>query len=181
MNSLRAKLLVATPLLPDDNFHRTVVLLIEHNEDGALGVVLNRPRQVGGAEAVAHWADRLQPPGLLHEGGPVSANSVIGLARGPDHGPEGLVPLYADIGVLDLHRDPGDLPDIGSVRLFAGYAGWTAGQLEGELATGSWFVLDPEPDDALSADPEALWGRVLARQDGLMGRVADYPEDPSVN
>ena len=124
MNSLRAKLLVATPLLPDDNFHRTVVLLIEHNEDGALGVVLNRPRQVGGAEAVAHWADRLQPPGLLHEGGPVSANSVIGLARGPDHGPEGLVPLYADIGVLDLHRDPDDLPDIGSVRLFAGYAGY---------------------------------------------------------
>ena len=116
MNSLRAKLLVATPLLPDDNFHRTVVLLIEHNEDGALGVVLNRPRQGGGAEAVAHWADRLQPPGLLHEGGPVSANSVIGLARGPDHGPEGLVPLYADIGVLDLHRDPDDLPDIGSVR-----------------------------------------------------------------
>ena len=181
MNSLRAKLLVATPLLPDPNFHRTVILLIEHNEEGALGIVLNRPRLVGGAEAVPHWGDLLRPPGFLHEGGPVSEDSVIGVALGPDDGADGLAPLFGSVGILDLHRQPDEVPGVEAVRLFAGYAGWTGGQLEDELAYGSWFILEAEYDDALTDDPEGLWERVLARQEGLLGRVADYPEDPSVN
>ena len=181
MNSLRAKLLVATPLMEDPNFHRTVVLLIEHNEDGALGIVLNRPRLVGGTEVVPHWGDLLRSPGFLHEGGPVSEGSVIGVALGPDGAGDGLAPLFDRIGILDLHRQPDEVPGVEAVRLFAGYAGWTGGQLEGELTFGSWFVLEAEPDDVLTDDPEGLWGRVLARQQGLVGRVADYPEDPSMN
>ena len=181
MNSLRAKLLVATPLLADSNFVRTVILLIEHNEDGALGIVLNRPRLVGGAEVLPHWGDLLRAPGFLHEGGPVSEGSVIGVALGPDGAVDGLAPLFGRIGILDLHRQPDEVTGVEAVRLFSGYAGWTGGQLEGELAFGSWFVLEAEPDDVFTDDPEELWGRVLARQEGLVGRIADYPEDPSLN
>jgi putative transcriptional regulator len=106
---------------------------------------------------------------------------VIGVALGPDGAGDGLAPLFDRIGILDLHRQPDEVPGVEAVRLFAGYAGWTGGQLEGELTFGSWFVLEAEPDDVLTDDPEELWGRVLARQQGLVGRVADYPEDPSMN
>jgi putative transcriptional regulator len=106
---------------------------------------------------------------------------VIGVALGPDGAADGLAPLFDRIGILDLHRHPDEVPGVEAVRLFAGYAGWTGGQLEGELTFGSWFVLEAEPDDVLTDDPEGLWGRVLARQEGLVGRVADYPEDPSMN
>ena len=181
MTSTRARLLVATPELVDPNFHRSVVLVLEHNDDGALGVVLNRPRLVGGAEAVPQWADRLAFPSRLHSGGPVSEGSVVGLGLAPDSGDDAVTPLVGRLGVLDLHRDPSDLPGVGSVRLFSGYSGWSAGQLEVEMALGSWFVLDAEPMDALTDDPLGLWASVLARQPGLLGRMAAYPDDPSVN
>ena len=106
---------------------------------------------VAAADAVPHWAERLEPPGLLHSGGPVSEGSVVGLGLAPDSGDDAVTPLVGRLGVLDLHRDPSDLPGVGSVRLFSGYSGWSAGQLEVEMALGSWFVLDAEPMDALAA------------------------------
>ena len=181
MTSTRARLLVATPELLDPNFHRSVVLVLEHNDDGALGVVLNRPRLVGGAEAVPQWADRLAYPSMLHSGGPVSEDSVIGLALGPAGGIDGLSPLVAQLGVVDLHRSPDELPGVEPVRLFAGYSGWSAGQLDAELAAGGWIVVDALPEDALTTSPEDLWQVVLARQPGLLGHLAGYPDDPSVN
>lgn len=181
MSSTRARLLVATPELVDPNFHRSVVLVLEHNDDGALGVVLNRPRLVGGAEVVPQWADRLAFPSRLHSGGPVSEDSVIGLALGPAGGIDGLSPLLGQLGVVDLHRSPEDLPGVEPVRLFAGYSGWSAGQLDAELVAGGWVVVDAIPEDALSTEPEGLWSVVLARQPGLLGHLSGYPDDPSAN
>jgi len=181
VSSTRARLLVATPELVDPNFHRSVVLVLEHNDDGALGVVLNRPRLVGGAEVVPQWADRLAFPSRLHSGGPVSEDSVIGLALGPAGGIDGLSPLLGQLGVVDLHRSPEDLPGVEPVRLFAGYSGWSAGQLDAELVAGGWIVVDAIPEDALSTEPEGLWSVVLARQPGLLGHLSGYPDDPSAN
>ncbi len=179
--STRARLLVATPALVDPNFSRTVLLMVEHNEDGALGVVLNRPLLVSAADAVPRWADRLEPPGLLYRGGPVSEGSVVGLGMAPEGGHAAVSPLLGRLGVVDLHGAPDEAQGVGPVRLFSGYAGWSAGQLEVELAVGSWFVLEARAADALTADPESLWSAVLARQQGLLGAVAGYPDDPTLN
>ena len=179
--SSRARLLVATPELLDPNFHRVVVLMLEHNEDGALGLVLNRPRLIGGAAAVPQWEDRLAAPGYLHTGGPVSEDSIIGLAFGPPEGIDGLSPLLGPLGVVDLHRSPEDLPGVVSLRLFAGYAGWSAGQLDAELMAGGWFVVDAHPGDAVVEKPTDLWRMVLGRQPGLLGHLDGYPDDPSMN
>ena len=181
MTSTRARLLVATPELVESNFHRSVVLVLEHNDDGALGVVLNRPRLVSGGDAVPQWADRLAFPSRLHSGGPVSEDSVIGLALGPAGGIDGLSPLLGQLGVVDLHRSPEELPDVEPVRLFAGYSGWSAGQLEAELLAGGWIVVDALPEDALTPSPEELWQAVLGRQPGLLGHLAGYPDDPRLN
>ena len=145
--STKARLLVAVPGLLDPSFRRTVVLILEHNDDGALGLVLNRARLVGGAEAVPHWADRLAWPSKLHEGGPVSTGSIIGLGLGPAEPVDGISPLLGRLGVVDLHRDPVDLPGVEEVRLFSGYAGWTAGQLETEVAAGCLLYTSPSPRD----------------------------------
>ena len=181
MTSTKARLLVATPELVESNFHRSVVLVLEHNDDGALGVVLNRPRLVSGGDAVPQWADRLAFPSRLHSGGPVSEDSVIGLALGPAGGIDGLSPLLGQLGVVDLHRSPEELPDVEPVRLFAGYSGWSAGQLEAELLAGGWIVVDALPEDALTPSPEELWQAVLGRQPGLLGHLAGYPDDPRLN
>ena len=181
MTSTRARLLLATPELLDPNFHRSVVLVLEHNDDGALGVVLNRPRLVSGGDAVPQWADRLAFPSRLHSGGPVSEDSVIGLALGPAGGIDGLSPLLGQLGVVDLHRSPEELPDVEPVRLFAGSSGWSAGQLDAELLAGGWIVVDALPEDALTPSPEELWQAVLGRQPGLLGHLAGYPDDPRLN
>lgn len=180
--STKARLLVAVPELLDPNFHRTVVLMLEHDDNGALGVVLNRPRKVGGGEAVPHWADRLAHPAHLHDGGPVSKDSVIGLGRERSGtGEPAMSPLLGALGVVDLHRSPDDLPAVEQVRLFAGYSGWSAGQLDAEVAAGGWLVVDAREDDALSPEPEGLWRAVLARQGGMTALLADHPDDPALN
>ena len=179
--SHRARLLVATPVLGDPNFERTVVLLLEHTPEGAVGLVLNRPSGTDLDEAGADWEgwDLLaaQPP-VVFVGGPVSRTAVICVARLGDGGAEGFQPLLADIGLANMGGPP---RGIESVRLFAGYAGWAAGQLEHEIAEGAWFVVDADPDDALTDDPETLWEDVLRRQGGRLAMFALCPADPSQN
>jgi len=177
----KARLLVAAPELADPNFFRTVLLMIEHNGEGALGLVLNRPLLVSAAEAVPHWAGLIEPPGLLHSGGPVSQGSIVGLGLAPEGGHPCVTPLLGPLGVVDLNGHPEQASGISSIRLFSGYSGWSAGQLEEELAVGSWFVLEAQPLDATSTDPQGLWSAVLARQTGLLGQMGAYPDDPSVN
>ena len=187
--TLRGRLLVASPLLSDPNFDRTVVLLVEHGDEGALGLVLNRPSELPVADVLPQWRDRVSAPAAMFLGGPVQPSAVICLARADgevDAGPDDTgSPLSATavpgISLLDLDGDPDVLPAGVDVRCFAGYAGWGDGQLEAEIEEGAWFVVDPMPDDPFVRHPSRLWQRVLARQPGRLARYALYPSDPSVN
>jgi len=177
------RLLVAEPMLGDPNFDRTVVLMIQHSSEGALGLVLNRPTDVPVAEALPGWGHVATDPAVLHVGGPVEEQSGWCLARA--HQPEslvGFVPMVGDLGLVDLELDPLEVAaSFHAVRLYAGYSGWGPGQLEHELTEDAWFVADAEPDDPFLPVGAALWKRILARQGGPLARLALFPTDPSLN
>lgn len=187
--SLGGRLLVATPLLGDPNFRRTVILIVEDEpEEGTLGVVLNRPTEVQVAQVLESWTDLVTGPTVVFKGGPVSPNSALALAlaRGEDE-PLGWrsldgSSLMSRLGLVDLEAPPELLAGgITSLRVFAGYAGWGPGQLREEIAEGAWYVLPGEPSDAFLAEPERLWPEVLRRQGGEYAIVATYPDDPLQN
>ncbi len=183
------RLLVATPLLGDPSFKRTVVLIVEHEEpQGTLGVVLNRPTEVGVGRVLEQWTELATEPSVVFRGGPVAPNSALALALIPGQGePVGWraldgAPALARLGLLDLDMPPGLLATaITGLRVYVGYAGWSPGQLEAEIAEGAWYVIEAEPGDVFAADPDALWRQVLRRQDGDLAFVATYPDDPTLN
>lgn len=179
----KGRLLVATPLLGDPNFERTVVLMLEHTEEGALGVVLNRPSPLRVADAIEDWADAAASPAVVFIGGPVATGTVIALARRHGELPEDAwSEVLATIGVIDVSQDAQVVgAALDGVRIFTGYAGWGEGQLEGEIAEGAWWVLDADPADALTSRPAALWRRVLDRQPDPLRRWALFPEDIRAN
>ncbi|MFD8690262.1 YqgE/AlgH family protein [Streptomyces sp. NPDC059651] len=183
VSSLTGRLLVATPALADPNFDRAVVLLLDHDEEGSLGVVLNRPTPVGVGDILASWADLTGEPDVVFQGGPVSLDSALGVAVIPgDEGPLGWRRVYGAIGLVDLETPPELLAAaLGSLRIFAGYAGWGPGQLETELSEGAWYVVESEPGDVSSPRPENLWRAVLRRQRSELAMIATYPDDPSLN
>jgi putative transcriptional regulator len=187
--SLTGQLLAATPLLGDPNFRRTVILIVEDDPaEGTLGVVLNRPSEVPLDQVLEAWTELVTGPPVVFRGGPVSPNSALALALacGEDE-PLGWrslegSPLMARVGLVDLEAPPELLADgITSFRVFAGYAGWGAGQLQGEIDEGAWYVLAGEPADAFIAEPERLWPNVLRRQGGDLALIATYPDDPVLN
>ena len=181
MRSLRGQLLVAGPSLLDPNFRRTVVLLGEHGEDGAMGLVLNRVSEVTVADAVAPIADLVDDGELVHVGGPVQPQAVVVLADFVEPHRAGALVLDT-IGFLpgDVD-DEADLGELRSVRVYAGYAGWGPGQLEDELEEQSWVVLPARASDVFTTAPDALWSEVLRRHGGALGILALLPEDPHVN
>ncbi|TQL69650.1 putative transcriptional regulator [Nocardioides albertanoniae] len=178
------RLLVATPELRDPNFVDTVVLVIEANDDGALGVVLNRPSPVPVAEVLHPWAPSVADPDVLFEGGPVGKDAAIAVALlvDSDDPPLGFRAVVGRLGLLDLDT-PVELVDgtLSRLRIFAGYAGWGAAQLEGEVEEGSWYVVDGEPYDAFLDDVSTMWGAVLRRQPGELAFHATRPADPELN
>jgi putative transcriptional regulator len=192
---LTAHLLVANPRLADPNFVRRTVLVLDHGDHGALGVVLDHPGGVPVDEVLPQWHALATPPAELFTGGPVARNAVIGLARlragtAVDGEPGSTLPagwtLLIDdaqpVGTLDLAAGPAPVADpVIGLRLFSGYAGWGPGQLEGEIDEGSWFVVPAEARDPVSADPEGLWRRVLRRQGGSLAVMSGYPLDPGAN
>jgi putative transcriptional regulator len=181
-HSLRGRLLVAAPPLVDPNFDRTVVLVLEHGETGALGIVLNRPSTTALAEVFPEWDELVSPPGVAFAGGPVATDAVIALARRDATPLEGFTEILDDLGTINLADDPLDVGgSLRSLRVFAGYAGWAPLQLEAELAEGAWFDVAMRPDDPFAATPERLWRDVLKRQRGRLSMFATYPEDASVN
>lgn len=165
------RLLVSSPSMTDLNFDRTVVFVLEHTDEGALGVVVNRPSPIPVHEALPSWAPLAADPPVVFVGGPVSPGAVIALARADGlvaaAGGDEFTPVVGDLGVLDVSLEPGGVDvAIQGLRLFAGYSGWAPGQLDGELESGAWFVLDAEPGDPLTPDPEGLWTGVLKRHEG---------------
>jgi putative transcriptional regulator len=160
--SLQGQLLIASPALVDPNFWRTVVVVTEHTEEGAMGLVLNRPLELTAAEAVE--------PG-----------AVIALAEFEDAALAASL-AFEDVGFVG--SDP-DVPALGDatrrVRIFAGYSGWGPGQLEGELAEEAWLLESARADDVFTVDPSGLWSAVLRRKGGIGAMLSLIPPDPRVN
>lgn len=182
--SLLGSLLVATPSLTDPSFERTVVLLVAHESGGAMGVVLNRATEVPVSEVLGDWGQVADEPAVLFEGGPVQPESAICIARRRKDAaePAGFQPFHGPLGTVDLGRNSEDVTSgVDAVRVFAGYAGWSPGQLESEIESGSWFTFDALPGDVFMTRPDDLWTMVLRRQGGLVAAVAHYPADPSMN
>jgi putative transcriptional regulator len=186
---LAGRLLVATPLLGDPNFRRTVVLIVDHEEDdGTLGVVLNRPTEIPVGQVLAPWTDLVTGPDVVFRGGPVSPNSALAIAMVPGtdepvgwRALEG-APAVARLGLVDLDAPPDLLAAaVKGFRVYAGYAGWGPGQLQDEIDEGAWYVVRAEPGDVFVEDPGQLWRGVLRRQGGEMAFLATYPDDPSLN
>ena len=185
-DDLIGRLLVASPQLGDPNFERTVVLLLDHGPDGALGVVLNRPTGLPVDEILDAWRDEADaaPPGVVFRGGPVSPDAVIGLARTESaEADESQWRLVLDgVGTVDLAVAPHEQPvTVAGIRMFAGYAGWSPEQLEGELGEGAWIVVEALITDIFTTEADALWHDVLQRQGGKLALLAAYPPHPSVN
>jgi putative transcriptional regulator len=183
------RLLVATPQLEDPNFRRGVVLVVEHDEvEGTLGVVLNRPTEVPVDRVLPPWAELATGPSVVFQGGPVALDSALALARVPgEDEPLGWRALDGDtdvgrVGLVDLDAPPGLIAaEVIQLRVFAGYAGWGAGQLQSEIEEGAWYVVPGEAGDVFAGDPERLWQAVLRRQSGDLAFVATFPDDPSLN
>lgn len=175
-------LLLATPALDDPNFDRSVVYMMEHSSDGAVGVVLNQPTDESSIDGLESWMDLTTPPSVVFNGGPVQFDALIAIAelRGPRE--DAWSAILPDLGSVDLARQPIDVADeIGRVRMFRGYAGWAPGQLDSELIAGAWMVFDARRDDVFHGDPDDLWREVLRRQRGRVAWLANAPDDLSMN
>lgn len=178
------RLLVATPQIGEGVFRRSVVLVLHHDERGAQGVVLNQPLGAAVDAVLPGWGAVATRPATVFRGGPVETDSAIGLVTVPGDDPEplGVKHLFGGLGLVDLDAPPALVaPEVAGMRVFAGYAGWSDGQLESEITRGDWYVVDHEPRDAFSPEPEGMWELVLRRQTDSLRLVASFPDDPSMN
>ncbi|GAB2451965.1 YqgE/AlgH family protein [Nocardioides hungaricus] len=185
MTEVRAgMLLVATPALVDPNFVDTVVLLLDVDHQGALGVVLNRPSGIPVSDVLRDWGEVVAEPEVLFRGGPVSTEGALAVAtlRAEDDVPVGFRAVEGRLGLLDLDT-PVELLEgsLEGVRIFAGYAGWGAEQLVGEIAEGSWYVVPAQLPDVFRVDPRDLWRDVLRRQPGDLAWHSTRSLDPDLN
>jgi putative transcriptional regulator len=189
MSSLKGKLLVAAPGMQEPTFARTVISVLEHNDEGALGVVINRPGDESLLDVVPPVAELASQPAVLFAGGPVEPQAAIALgvvAQGvvtvDAPGGAGWRPVVHPLVTVDLDSDPQILAtSLRELRVFAGYAGWSAGQLEAEISVGAWYVVESLPLDAFDALPGRLWSAVLRRQPWPLSAVATCPLDPTMN
>jgi putative transcriptional regulator len=182
--NFQGKLLVAGTGMADPNFARAVIFMLAHSDQGALGLVLNRPTVTPLMAPLPGWEELASPPEVVFVGGPVSQGTIC-LARVK---PEvsvpntGYLPLQGSLGTVDLEGDPMLIaPWVDRLRIFAGYAGWGAGQLEDEMEAGAWWALEAEEEDVFSEGPSTLWKRVLRRQGGALAIASAFPPDPSLN
>jgi putative transcriptional regulator len=179
--TLAGQLLLASPTLRDPNFERTVVLIGLHSEEGAMGVVLNRPSGVTIGEAAPQLEQAVSEGDPVYVGGPVQQSSIVFLAEFLDPSPAGVLVL----GRIGFPAPDADIDELSEaterVRVFAGFAGWGEGQLETEIEEGDWIAQAALPEDVFTDVPEQLWSRVLTRKGGSYALVARMAPDPSVN
>lgn len=179
----RGRLLVAAPHLDDDpNFHRAVVLVLEHADEGALGIVLNQPMSVRADEALPDPLAAVVTDGSpVHRGGPVQPGTVIVLADFDDLAAAGGI-TFDTVGILDPDAvEEVGLAGVRRARAFGGYSGWGGGQLEGEIESDAWIDVTPQVEDVFTEDPDGLWRAVLERAGGSYRLMASAPEDPLSN
>jgi putative transcriptional regulator len=181
MDSLRGQLLIATPSLVDPNFRRSVVLVTEHTDEGAMGLVLSRPSDATAAEAVPPLEELVDPDAVVYVGGPVEPGAIVVLAEFEDPDDAAAI-VFDDVGFVPAESDTSDLVEATRRnRVFAGYCGWAAGQLEAELEEESWIVEPAEREDVFGGVAGALWSDVLRRKGGPFAVLATMPPDPSLN
>jgi putative transcriptional regulator len=182
MESLRGKLLLASPTMTDPNFARSVVLIAEHTEDGAMGLVLNRPAATTVEEAVPDLAWLASGDEQVFVGGPVAETAVIVLAEFDRPEMAGAL-VEGDLGFVGTDADDPDQLEgaVRRARVFAGHAGWGPGQLEDELAEDAWIVEPPRREEVFTAEPEELWAAVLRRKGRRYALLSTMPPDPSLN
>jgi putative transcriptional regulator len=184
IDNATGKLLVATTRTGGAVFRRSVVLVLQHDEEGAQGVVLNHPLQAPVSAVLPSWQDYVTDPPNVFQGGPVALDSALGLVTvpGDKHEPMGVRLLFGGLGLVDLDIPPlVVMPEVAGLRIFAGYAGWSDGQLEQEIREGGWYVVESEARDAFTSEPQGLWKSVLRRQRGNLAFAATLPDDPSMN
>ncbi len=179
MDSLQGQLLVSSPSLLDPNFRRTVVLVAHHDDDGALGLVLSRPSALRATEAVPTLAGLVTAGEVVHLGGPVQPDAFMVLAEFDDLA-EAAAPIFGRVGFLPSEPDPAALA-LRRLRVFAGYAGWGAGQLETELEEPAWIVVQATAGDPFADDPDELWRSVIGRKGGKYALLTTMPFDPALN
>jgi putative transcriptional regulator len=181
-DSLRGKLLLASPALVDPNFARTVVLIAEHTDDGAMGLVLNRPAAATVAEAVPDLSWLADDDARVFVGGPVAETAVIVLAEFERPDLAGAL-VEDDLGFIGTDADDPEQLDgaVRRARVFAGHAGWGPGQLEEELAEDAWIVEPPRREEIFTDAPDDLWAAVLRRKGRRYALLATMPPDPSLN
>jgi putative transcriptional regulator len=176
--SLRGSLLIAAPQLLDPNFRRTVVLVADHGDEGAMGVILNRPSGMTVADAAPDLEPLIGPDAPIFAGGPVQPTSGVVLAEVI----EADEPVFGDVVLVPGLGELADVVDgAGKIRVFAGYAGWGPGQLDDELGREDWITTPAQASDVFSEEPESLWGSVLERKGGQYALLARMPDDPSQN
>ncbi len=180
MESLRGQLLIAGPVLLDPNFRRAVVLVVEHSDEGALGLILNRPSESTVGEAVPELDGLIEPEEQMFIGGPVQPSGVIVLAEFAEPDPAALL-SFDNVGLLHTDASLDTRPAVLAARAFAGHSGWGPGQLDAELEQGGWIVEAATREDAFSSEPRRLWSEVLSRKGGSYALVARMPADPSLN
>ncbi len=181
IDSMRGQLLIAGATLPDPNFARTVVLICEHSEDGALGLVLNRPGELVVGESAPELAILTGEDAIIDQGGPVQPDALLVLAEFDEPSHAG-ISIIGNVGLVGDGSEIDELPLLTQrVRIFAGYAGWGPGQLDAELERDDWFVAPAGVDDIFNPDADELWSRVLSRKGAHFALVARMPIDPSVN
>jgi putative transcriptional regulator len=187
IQSVAGSLLIASAALGDPNFARSVLLVVESDPEGSLGVILNRPSDTEVGEVLSSWQDMTSGPGVFFQGGPVELNAALALGS-VTPGPEllGFRPLGASparsLGLVDLDSSPDDfLGRLTALRVYAGYTGWGAGQLDGEIAEGAWHVVPALERDLFSDTPDLLWSQVLRRQPPPLSMLATLPEDANLN
>ena len=183
-SSVAGRLLVATPPMNDPNFERSVVLMLQHDADGAFGVVISRPTEVDEVDdsVLTTWVAATTPPSVFFEGGPVQLDQVLALARLDEpSGHDWATDTGHGVFTVDLNSGDTNAVFCDRLRLFVGYSGWGPSQLDGEIAAGHWFVVDAQPGDAFDEHPASLWRRVLERDPANRDWVRTFPDDPEMN
>jgi putative transcriptional regulator len=183
------RLLVATPVLTDPAFARSVLYILEHDGSGSAAVILNRPSHTPVGQVLPEWQEVVSEPAVVFAGGPVQPDGALCLGflkpenrRGPERSGPAIRPIVDGMCTVDLDSEVGPVISATTgLRVFAGHAGWSPGQLDGELAEGAWLVLPTEPQDVFSEEPEELRRDVLRRQPVPLKLLSTYPRDPVLN
>ncbi|MGL4832529.1 MAG: YqgE/AlgH family protein [Propionibacteriaceae bacterium] len=180
---LPGDLLISSVAHHDPVFDGAVILLLDKDGDGALGVVLNQCSDLDLEAVLPEWAPYVSTPGGLFKGGPVGTDSAVCLASlAPGMiMPEGFRPVFADVGLVLVDQPQNQINGYDQIRFYTGFVGWGPGQLGDEIDRGEWYIQPAQPADVFCQDPESLWRCVLRRIPGEASFFSTWTPHPELN